>query len=63
MWEHVQAQRQKAKKFMKEAEKEKQEGTKGQWQLESPAREYLEKVNCGHDTDWNESKMKKGFTA
>ena len=28
----------KAKKFMQEAEKEKQEGIKGQWQLESPAR-------------------------
>ena len=30
MWEHFQAERQKAKKFMKEAEKEKQEGPKGQ---------------------------------
>ena len=29
MWEHFQAERQKAKKFMKEAEKEKQEGIKG----------------------------------
>ena len=32
---------------MKEAEKEKHEGTKGQWQLESPAREYLEQVKIG----------------
>ena len=62
MWEHFQAERQKAKKFMMEAEKEKQEGTKGRWQLESPAREYLEQVKCCHDTDSNE-RMKKGFAA
>ena len=30
---------------------------------ESPAREYLEQVKCCHDTDCNESMMKKGFTA
>ena len=29
----------------------------------SPAREYLEQVKCCHDTDCNESMMKKGFTA
>ena len=43
--------------------KEKQLGTQGQLQQESPAREYLEQVKCCHDTDCNESMMKKGFTA
>ena len=32
-------------------------------QEESPAREYLEQVKCCHDTDRNESMVKKGFTA
>ena len=42
---------------------EKQTEIQGQWQQESPAREYLEQVKCCHDTDCNESMMKKGFTA
>ena len=42
---------------------EKQEGVKGQWQLESPAREYLEQVKCCRDTECNERMMKKGFSA
>ena len=36
---------------------------KGQWQQESPAKEYLEQVKCFHNTDCNEPMMKKGFTA
>ena len=35
----------------------------GLWQQELPAREYLEQVNCCHDTDCNESLMKKGVTS
>ena len=35
----------------------------GQWQQQSPAKEYLEQVKCCRDTDCNESMMKKGFTA
>ena len=35
----------------------------GQWQQESPAREYLEQVKCCHDADCNESMMEKDFTA
>ena len=42
---------------------QKQAGIRGQWQQESPAREYLELVKCCHDTDCNEPMMKKGFTA
>ena len=35
-------ERAKAKQFLKDAEKEKQQGIQGQWQRESPAKEYLE---------------------
>ena len=37
MWEYFSFERLEAKRFMKEAEKEKQEGLQGQWQHESPA--------------------------
>ena len=63
MWEHFSCERSKAKKFRQLADEEKQAGIQGQWQQESPAREYLEQVKCCHDTDCNESMMKKGFTA
>ena len=63
MWEHFSCQRSKAKKFRQLADEEKQAGIQGQWQQESPAREYLEQVKCCHDTDCNESMMMKGFTA
>ena len=43
--------------------KKRQAGIQGQWQQESLAREFLEQVKCCHDTDCNESMMKKGFTA
>ena len=39
MWEYFSFERLKAKKFMKEAEKEKQEGIQGQRQRESFAKE------------------------
>ena len=64
MWEHFSCERRsKAKKFRQLADEEKRPGIQGQWQQESQAREYLEQVKCCHDTDCNESKMKKGFTA
>ena len=63
MWEHFCSERSKAKKFRQLADEERQAGIQGQWQQESPAREYLEQVKCCHDTDCNESMMKKGFTA
>ena len=43
--------------------RKRQAGIQGQWQQESPAREYLEQVKCSHDTDRNEPMMKKGLTA
>ena len=38
------------KRFRQQAEEEKQAGIQGQWQLESPAKEYLEQVKCRDDT-------------
>ena len=63
MWEHFSSERSKAKKFRQLADEERQARTQGQWQQESPAREYLEQVKCCHDTDCNESLMKTDFTA
>ena len=63
MWEHVSCEKSKAKKYRQLADEEKQAGIQGQWEQESPAREYLEQVKCCHDTDCSESMMKKGFTA
>ena len=63
MWEHFSCERLKPKKFRQLADKEKQSGIQGQWQQESPVREYFEQVKCCHDTDCNEPMMKKGFTA
>ena len=51
------------KRFRQLADEEMQARIQGQWQQESPAREYLEQVKCGHDTDCMEGMMEKGFTA
>ena len=53
----------KAKKFMKDAEKDKQEGMHGQWQRESPAKEYLEQVKSSADTDCTNKMMKFNYFA
>ena len=44
-------------KFREQPEEEKQAGIQGQWQLESPASDYLEQVKCCHDMDC----MKQAF--
>ena len=62
MSEYFSCERLKAKKFRQPAD-EKQSGIQGQWQLESPAREYWEQVKSCYDTYCNESMMKKSFTA
>ena len=49
MWEYFSFERLKAKKFMKDAEKEKQEVIQGHWQRGSPAKERLEQVKCCSD--------------
>ena len=63
MWEYFLQERNRVKRFREQAEEEKQAGIQGQWQMESPAREYLEQVKCCHDTDCTKSMMKEGFTA
>ena len=42
---------QELKRFREEAGEGRQAGIQGQWQLESPAREYLEQGHCCLDTD------------
>ena len=50
------------KRFREEAEEERQAGIQGQWQLESPAREYLEQVKCCNDTDCTHRMMMQAFS-
>ena len=40
-----------------------QAGIQGQWQLDAPAKEYLEQVKCRDDTHCTERMMKRGLTA
>ena len=67
MWEYFRRDRDGVNTFREQAEEEKQAGIQGQWQLESPAKEYLEQVKrrddtyCTEDTalksgDWEEYK-------
>ena len=63
MWEYFLQEKSRVKKFGELAEEETQAGIQGQWQQESPAREYLEQVKCCNDTDCTERMMKTGFTA
>ena len=62
MWKHFSCERSKAKKYRQLADEEKQEGIQGQWQQESPAREYLLPVKCCHDTDCSESPQRMKST-
>ena len=47
MWEK---ERDRVNMFREQAEEEKQAGIQGQWQLESPAKEYLQQVKRRDDT-------------
>ena len=44
VWEYFCRERGRVKRFREEAQEEKQAGIRGQLQLESPAKEYLEQV-------------------
>ena len=44
-----------------QSEAERQAGIRGQWQLESPARKYLEQVKCYSDTDCTPRMMKQSI--
>ena len=50
-----------SEEISKDAEKEKQEGIQGQWQQESPAKEFLEQVKSGADTDCVPKMMRCGY--
>ena len=49
MWEYFCQERARVRRFREQAEEEKQAGIQGQWQLESPAKEYSEQVKCRED--------------
>ena len=61
--EYFSLARAKAKNFLRDAEKEKQEGIQGQWQQESPAKEFLEQVKSSADTDCKPKMMRCGYYA
>ena len=62
MWEYFPLERATAKQFLKDAEKEKWEGIQGEWQQESPAKEYLDQVKSSADTDCTPIMMRFGYT-
>ena len=49
--EYFLQEKSRVKRFRELADEEKQAGIQGQWQQKSPAREYLDQVNCCNDTD------------
>ena len=63
IWEYFRRETARVNRFRVEAEEERQAGIQCQWQLESPAREYLEQVKCCDDTDCMHRMMKQGFVA
>ena len=63
MREHFLRERARVKKFREEAEKEREAGMQGQWQQESPAREYVEQVKSSSDTVCSTRMMKQKFFA
>ena len=60
--EYFVQERGRVMRFREQAEEERQAGIRGRWQLESPAREYLEQVKSCNDTDCTH-RMKQGFVA
>ena len=52
-----------SKSIREQAEEERQAGIQGQWQLEWPARGYLEQVECCNYTDCTHRLVKQGFLA
>ena len=55
MWEYLSLERARAKQFLKDAEKEKQEGTQ--------AKEFLDQVKNSADTDCTPRIMRCGYYA
>ena len=63
MWEYFTTRRARAKKILADAAKEKQEGTQGQWQQESPFKEFPEQVKGYPDTDCDAYMMRRAYHA
>ena len=63
MWEYFCQERDGVKRFREQAEEERQAGIRGLWQLESPARDYLEQVKKCDDTCCTQRMMKQGSVA
>ena len=61
MWQYFWQERLRVIMFREE--KERQAGIQGQWQQESPEREYLEQMKCCNDTDCTQRMMRHGFFA
>ena len=57
----ISPRRDRVNKFREQAEEEKQAGTQGQWQLESPAKEYLEQIKRGDDTYCSLGSLQRQF--
>ena len=63
MWENYCRERLRETSFREDAEKERQAGIQGQWQHDSPTKEYLERVKCCNDTECTHRMMKRAFLA
>ena len=59
MWEYFTLKSAEAKKILEGAARERQEGTQGQWQQESPFREILEQVRGNVDMGCSAQMMRK----
>ena len=49
--EHFCQERARIERFREDTEEERHAGIQRQWQLDSPAREYLEQMKCCNDLD------------
>ena len=59
MWEYFSLKRAEANKSLEDAARDRQEGTQGQWQQESPFREVLEQVRGNVDMECSAQIMRR----
>ena len=63
MWEHFTIKRTWAKAVLADAEKERQVGIQGNWQMESPFKEVMEQVKRSSDVSRNANLMRLTYCA
>ena len=63
MWKHFTIKRAWTEKVLADAEKQKQEGIQGNWQMESPFKEELELVKRSSDLSCNAYLMRRAYHA